>query len=206
MERYFAIGDIHGQYERLVDVLEQIKYGEGGRIVFLGDYVDRGKKSREVLATVKELVEADKAWAILGNHDDMMVKVFDRPKEIDNLWWKQHYLKPTRNSYYTMKGYDHGLYKEHVEFLRGLPKVYQTKSLHFSHSGHAGDWLWGRPILDQAIHGKYNIHGHTPIDEPFFGKNRCNLDTGCAWKDGKLTCAVFVEYDRIPEAVYASSG
>lgn len=75
---YDVIGDIHGQFDKLVTLLGRLGYlscGEGfrhpagRRVIFLGDYIDRGPKVREVLVTVRAMVEGGDALAILGNHE-----------------------------------------------------------------------------------------------------------------------------------------
>jgi len=72
------IGDIHGHAEELRTLLGMLGYvrvhghyrhPEGRRVIFLGDYVDRGPRIREVLEIVRGMVEADSAQAILGNHE-----------------------------------------------------------------------------------------------------------------------------------------
>jgi len=78
MTGYDFIGDIHGHHDVLVALLEKLGYrlnggawshSEGRRVVFLGDYIDRGPKIVETLSVVRGLVEAGAAHAILGNHE-----------------------------------------------------------------------------------------------------------------------------------------
>lgn len=75
---YDLIGDIHGQHDKLLQLLKKLGYlphgngfrhPEGRKVVFLGDYIDRGPKVREVLMTVRHMVENQDALAILGNHE-----------------------------------------------------------------------------------------------------------------------------------------
>lgn len=204
--KYYAIGDIHGKYNKLVKLLEKINYGEDGLIVFLGDYVDRGRQSRKVISLIKELVEANKAVALLGNHDEAFYKwcfnEFDSEEE--ELFWYNNYLKVTKNSYYNVKGFDYSLLQDHCAWLKTLPHFYETTNYFFCHSGCPFDFLWGRPTKDVSIKGKYTIHGHTPLEEPFIGKNRANLDTGAAWKKGLLTCGVWVDANRTPYRIVQS--
>lgn len=83
-QSYDLIGDIHGQYDKLVTVLNALGYTPrsdnpqdfagwthpGGRkVIFLGDYIDRGPKIREVLREVRSMVESGDALAIMGNHE-----------------------------------------------------------------------------------------------------------------------------------------
>jgi hypothetical protein len=75
---YDFIGDIHGQYGKLNALLlklayvpsgEGFRHPEGRKVVFLGDYIDRGPQVREVLLTVRAMVESGNALAIMGNHE-----------------------------------------------------------------------------------------------------------------------------------------
>lgn len=78
---YDLIGDIHGQHGKLVNLLEVLGYKrrrdtthgwihpEGRSVIFLGDYIDRGPAVRDVLLTVRSMVEAGDAYAIMGNHE-----------------------------------------------------------------------------------------------------------------------------------------
>jgi hypothetical protein len=73
------IGDIHGHYEHLVQLLKSLGYEaigphgyrhpEGRKVVFLGDYIDRGPMIRETLQTVRAMVDSGDAWALMGNHE-----------------------------------------------------------------------------------------------------------------------------------------
>ena len=70
----YAIGDIHGQLEMLEEALARIE-ADGGpeaRVVFLGDYVDRGPESRGVIELLSQGLAAGRNWTcLLGNHDRM---------------------------------------------------------------------------------------------------------------------------------------
>ena len=69
------VGDIHGEYEALLALLQHLGYGadgqhpEGRTLVFVGDFCDRGPDSPAVLALVQRLVSAGRAVAVLGNHE-----------------------------------------------------------------------------------------------------------------------------------------
>jgi hypothetical protein len=88
---YDLIGDIHGQYDKLITLLNKLGYQpgplrkkkhgeswqvpktwrhpEGRKVIFLGDYIDRGPNVREVLLTVRGMVDEGDALAIMGNHE-----------------------------------------------------------------------------------------------------------------------------------------
>jgi hypothetical protein len=69
------VGDIHGEYQALINLLLNLGYNEHGdhaedrKLVFVGDYCDRGPDSPKVLMLIERLVRSSKAFAILGNHE-----------------------------------------------------------------------------------------------------------------------------------------
>ena len=78
MQAYDIIGDIHGHADELHALLETLGYRndtgphshpDGRKVIFLGDFIDRGPKIREVLETVRAMVDAGQSLAILGNHE-----------------------------------------------------------------------------------------------------------------------------------------
>lgn len=72
MEKTYAIGDIHGQKAMLEDALDRVERDGGGRIVFLGDYVDRGPDSAGVIDLLCRGIDEGRDWICLkGNHDRM---------------------------------------------------------------------------------------------------------------------------------------
>ena len=76
MKKYAVIGDVHGEFELLQKLLEKI-FKMGYEPVFVGDLQDRGKKSKEVI----ELVRKNDYKMVLGNHDDMMIRMYDYIKK-----------------------------------------------------------------------------------------------------------------------------
>jgi serine/threonine protein phosphatase 1 len=82
----YAIGDIHGQRTMLEDALDLIERdgGAGARVVFLGDYVDRGPDSRGVLDLLSQGLTEGRNWTCLkGNHDRLMEYYLDTPPRHD---------------------------------------------------------------------------------------------------------------------------
>ena len=77
MQMYDLIGDIHGHADELVQLLEKLGYRKAGdvyqhpkrKVIFLGDFIDRGPKIREVLAIVRPMIEKGHALAVMGNHE-----------------------------------------------------------------------------------------------------------------------------------------
>jgi hypothetical protein len=74
---YDLIGDIHGHSDELIQLLEALGYRKHGttyahserKVIFLGDFIDRGPKIREVLEIVRPMVDEGKALAVMGNHE-----------------------------------------------------------------------------------------------------------------------------------------
>ena len=74
---YDLIGDIHGHADCLVNLLEKLGYKKSGdvfhhssrQVIFLGDFIDRGPKIREVLSIAKNMVDKGTALAVMGNHE-----------------------------------------------------------------------------------------------------------------------------------------
>src|ERR1035438_7247163 len=74
---YDLIGDIHGHADELVQLLETLGYERGHgvyrhaerKVIFLGDFIDRGPKIRQVLEIVRPMIEEGKALAVMGNHE-----------------------------------------------------------------------------------------------------------------------------------------
>jgi serine/threonine protein phosphatase 1 len=80
----YAIGDIHGGVKTLKALLNALNLRQEDRLFMLGDYVDRGPDSKGVLDTIMQLVEERyDVTALLGNHDEMMLKAITDPS--DNL-------------------------------------------------------------------------------------------------------------------------
>ena len=84
----YAIGDIHGRFDLLTTLLAQIEHhcaGRGRKIVFLGDYIDRGPDSAGVVATVRKLQarEPDAIVCLKGNHEDLMLKAYQDENKVD---------------------------------------------------------------------------------------------------------------------------
>ena len=92
MERIYAVGDIHGRYDKLVELLGRIDVDfSSDRLVFLGDYVDRGEQSYEViehLVALKKHHPYPQTVFLKGNHEDMMEKYLAdqrRPTDLGEL-------------------------------------------------------------------------------------------------------------------------
>lgn len=152
----YAIGDIHGQLEKLQAVLELIEAdgGPDARVVFLGDYTDRGPNSCGVIDLLAEGLAGGRNWVCLrGNHDRMFsMFIEDYPRNDDRLLVGYHWLHDRIGGIETLESYGvavpegariHDVHAEarlavpqnHSTFLDGLVDHYEESGLLFVHAG-----------------------------------------------------------------------
>lgn len=84
----YAIGDIHGQHDMLLDALTRIEADGGTKapVVILGDLVDRGPDSRAVIETLISGIEQGRDWTVLlGNHDRMFLDFLETGRTLNPL-------------------------------------------------------------------------------------------------------------------------
>jgi serine/threonine protein phosphatase 1 len=215
----YAIGDIHGTYTKLRNLLDHCREHRGGtefRTVFLGDYVDRGRQSREVVELlIKTQAQApDQVVCLKGNHEELLLSA---AKDGEHAPWLRNGGDMTLASYGAERADE--ILPAHLEWFASLPFSIADETRFFVHAGvrpgvplpqqSKHDLLWIRePFLsDPRDHGLYVVHGHTPIESgvPELRRNRVNLDTG-AYFGGPLTAAAFDESMVGPIAFITDNG
>ncbi|RCW44924.1 metallophosphoesterase [Paenibacillus prosopidis] len=148
MKRTLVISDIHGCFSPFNDLLELMKYRPGqDQLILLGDFVDRGPRSREVVEQVIGLVRDDGAIAIQGNHDERLVDVMLERNEQALIKFSRHGGRETAVSY---SGISQGAieyvidrakaavqenYLHHVTFLGELPYYHEDEHFIYVHAG-----------------------------------------------------------------------
>ncbi len=200
--RIYAVGDIHGCYVKLKNMLTRLEWrpGCGDLLLFLGDYIDRGPQSYEVVDMLAELT--DKAprevITLLGNHEKMFLD-FIGGHAFPSLF--ANGLAATVRDYCRS---ENELPASHLLFYRGLQLYYETEDYIFVHAGlapgrsleeqSAQDMLWIREtFLDSDYDfGKTVVFGHTPFKDPLVAPGRLGLDTGAVY-GGPLTAAILPE-------------
>ena len=217
----YAIGDIHGRLDLLLQIETQIRDDLASRaparsiLVTLGDYVDRGAQSRQViehLATRPSFCSLD--VHLRGNHEEVLLE-FLRDATVLDAWSRfggletlvSYGLRPSLPL--TPEGlaglrlaFAAALPPHHLDFLQKTRLCFETATHYFAHAGinpaaslaqqKSEDLLWIRDafLASSRRFEKIIVHGHTPTEAPEVLPNRVNLDTG-AYITGKLTCGVF---------------
>jgi serine/threonine protein phosphatase 1 len=205
VERIFAIGDIHGCYDPLVRLLGRIPIDwTRDRLVFMGDYIDRGPQSFEVIEHLIELQKRHPETVFLkGNHEQMLA---DYLSGKDRMTYLYNGGQQTLDSYLRNSSAP-GRYpipEAHLRFFESLQLMFETENYIFVHAGlrkgqplenqRPEDLLWIRENFVDTRHsfGKRVVFGHTPFDEPRVEPNKIGIDTGAVYGN-KLTCVQLPE-------------
>ena len=142
MEKLDIIGDVHGYASKLKALLEKMGYilkndtyihPEGRRVVYVGDYIDRGLEEFETLKIVKNMVEAGSAEALMGNHE---YNAICYATEIDGVYLRKHSERNNLQHKAFLKEFPFGTieYKEMIEWFKTLPLFIEKEHLRFVHA------------------------------------------------------------------------
>lgn len=224
--RTYAIGDVHGCRDSLVDLLAEITHEPlfdwcQDRFVFLGDYVDRGPDTKGVLDVVMELQSSmpGSVTCLRGNHEDMMLDTH-AGRSFDWL---------SNGGYNTLKSFGvdaiAGVPPQYIDWIKSLKLFYQDEYRFYVHAGidpwdpldqqiahpevYKNTWMWVRHefLNKQRLYDKLIVHGHTvtPYDSSA-GHARCTTAPNvlpnrvnvdtAAVFGGNLTAAVFDDKQR----------
>jgi serine/threonine protein phosphatase 1 len=198
VRKTYVITDIHGRLAELRSLLAQIP--ANARMVFLGDYVDRGSESRGVVELVRSIPGA---FCLRGNHEDMLCAPDPRP-------WLANGGASTVLSYkHPLTGaLDSEALQRDMDWFMGLPRIHEDEKRVYVHAAvdpaydladqpeRVTQWARYPKGVDIGYRGKMVVHGHTP--GIFEGKHRVCLDAG----QKKLCCGVFND-DGLVELLWA---
>ncbi len=218
--RIYAVGDVHGQDHLLGDLLAQIEAdiaerpGAEATIVFLGDLIDRGPKSAEVVERLRTYRPLGARTEFLtGNHEEVLLRILEGEDGLVADWLRfggaqcarSYGLSASRLA--TMTSVDaiqtlrSAIPAEHQAFLASFADTLLAGDYLFVHAGiRPGvalaeqaqvDLRWIRgPFLDHAArHDVMVVHGHSISTEVDERAGRIGIDTG-AYKHGVLTSLV----------------
>ncbi len=207
MQKIFVVGDIHGCFNKLCALMDQIPINMGrDQLLFIGDYIDRGQDSIEVVDYLIDLKKrAPGTIFLMGNHEDMLQNYLDGK---DRFTYLLNSGQQTLDAYLNRqsRSQDFPVPPEHLDFFRSLHLYYQTDDYIFVHAGlrekvpleaqDKMDLLW---IRDEFIYSDYDfgkrvIFGHTPFKEPLVQSNKIGIDTGAVYGN-RLSCLQLPEID-----------
>lgn len=227
MERYrrlLAMGDIHGQYDFMCVVLDKAKYDPSAdQLVLLGDYVDRGPDSKQVVEKVRALIKGG-AIALMGNHELMMIKAIKSKDDTFDTYISEDYRIWSRSNggNKTIKSFKNSLLemRQAVKVFLTMPTYYETDNFVFAHGAvnnnlqdgryiplenQKQEWLlWDRHMDNPKL--KYNnkvvVVGHTPVQlinndptrcEPIIEDHAIYLDTGAVWSGDNIAALTIMD-------------
>jgi protein phosphatase len=229
------IGDVHGCFDELIDLFEKLNYvvsrnesGDsvlkiepppGRRAIFVGDLVDRGPKSPEVVRLVMGMVQLGSALAVPGNHDIKFMRA---------IWGKKvqitHGLAESLQQFEAYEEHYRGFSRIAADFMDDLVShyVFDEGKLVVAHAG-MKETMQGRgsgKVREFALFGETTgetdefglpvrypwakeyrgramvVYGHTPVPEPEWLNRTIDIDTGCVF-GGKLTALRYPELELI---------
>jgi len=195
-----VIGDIHGCHDSLTRLLQKVLH-RADTLVFLGDYVDRGPQSKEVVATILSLCTTHpRVVPLMGNHDHLFLQYLTGGDsslffQVGGLQTLASYgLSPTASR----EEITRQVPSEHVAFLRSLPLFWEDQHALYVHAGlqpgrhlsqQTAQWcLWAREAFLMSTYdfGKPVVFGHTVFAEPHLTADKIGIDTGAVY-GGQLT-------------------
>lgn len=226
MNDYYAvIGDIHGCYDSLVKLLSKIGLQIANmkainrmdrKIVFVGDFTDRGDKPVETLKLIMNLIDTGQALSVRGNHDDKLLRALKRNK-----------VKINDDLNYTLREIEKEgiMFKERVkDFLNKLPLwlMLDEDRLFVVHAGMKASLqgVKSKEAMAFALYGdttggydkdgypirkdwakEYNgrrcvVYGHQVVKDLKWINNTIDVDTGC-FKTGILSLVLYPERDIV---------
>ena len=208
MKKIFAIGDIHGCYDRLKKLMGKIPIDlSRDTLVFIGDYIDRGSHSVDVVDYLIKLKKRFPETIFLkGNHEDMLGKFLSGADRFSYLLnggqqtLDSYLIKPVDSEFFPIP-------PDHMEFYESLRLYYETDEFIFVHAGlrpkvplesqKTEDLLWirGKFVSSKYDFGKRVIFGHTPLKKPLVEPNKIGIDTGAVYGNA-LTCV------QLPDLVF----
>ncbi|WP_459887564.1 metallophosphoesterase [Campylobacter concisus] len=202
-EQIYIIGDVHGCFNTLLELIKQFPDKEKSQICFVGDVIDRGLFSCDVV----ELIIQNNYKMVMGNHERRLLsnkyEFLNNQAPFDTSWFFNNGGVATYGSYL---GQSVGFKQRHIDFLDQRPVYLEFKECknqngeHLVVSHSAVGKFWGlrdddssrdefrRHVLsdrgDMAqVEGIFNVYGHTPVREAKLYTNSANIDTGCVFNE-----------------------
>ena len=195
-KRTFAIGDIHGCLDKLQDLLEKIAPAKSDTLIFMGDHIDRGEESKQVIDRLIELTSTCHCIFLRGNHEDMFLHFLE--------WGTNREIYLLNGGQTTLRSYcgeeilSHSLVARlipmnHRNFFERLSWYHEDAHYIYVHAGlrtgiplvkqRHSDLIWIREefIRKQTQLDKKVIFAHTPFHDPLVKDDKIGIDTGAVY-------------------------
>jgi len=204
----YAIGDIHGCYRTLVKLIEEnLKVQKDDELYFVGDYIDRGPESRQVVDYLIERIEQGYQFHLVrGNHEEMLIDAWVNQTPDPFMLWMLNGAEDTLLSYgidsqrYMDEASLNHLPEEHIDFFRKLPYYIELEDYIIVHAGinfkveepfkDTRSMIWCRDCKNdwKQSGNRVVVAGHTPTPlakiRKRIKKNHpklLNIDAGCVY-------------------------
>lgn len=218
----FVIGDIHGEMDLLEKMLEEIDGAIGvvklsnPLLVFVGDLIDRGPNSADVLQRMFELTTEfpTNVVSLMGNHEQMLLDFLDAPIARHSRWMKNGGIETCESfglkippeigdPLLVAEALSEAMGDELLDWMRIRPLMHRSGNITCVHAAVDPSksldkqservLIWGHPdfLSSTRKDGQWIAHGHTVFDMPSIADHRISVDTG-AYASGTLTCAVIL--------------
>lgn len=210
---FVAIGDVHGRADLLESLLDKLaKDAPDAQLLFVGDYIDRGEESAQVLRRIMQL---DDAICLMGNHERMCLDFIEHPEEKGPRWMRNGGLQtvasfgvsgspndlvPLRDAMVAEMGEDMLAWLKALKLWHKNGNVYAVHAAAHPEEPIDGQGekplIWGHSLFRKQprIDGQWVVHGHTIVDTPTVSQGVVSIDTG-AYATGRLTAAYFDGHD-----------
>jgi len=213
-QQLIAIGDIHGCVESLKALWKKLQSYPDAKIIFIGDYLDRGPDSKGVVDFLIAHQNDRDCIFLRGNHEQMLLDSLDSNRDYN---WMMNGGDTTLNSYGVDIASD--IPTDHIEFYKNTKLYFDTDEFFFVHAGvpphqpiretleteeYNDFFLWGREHIDsfETPWEKTVVFGHTPRPYPIQKNKMIGIDTGCVYDKlgyGKLTAVLLPEITFIQQ-------
>jgi serine/threonine protein phosphatase 1 len=156
--RRIVIGDVHGHYDTLMTLLDAIAPSEEDRVYFLGDLIDRGPKSAQVV----EFVKQSGYTCLLGNHEQMVLEILGQ----GNIKGSALQAWLYSGGYSTVNSYgEDGISQDHMDWMRTLPTHLDLGDYWLVHAGVHPRLPIEKQTTEQFCWIREEFHG---MEEPYF--------------------------------------
>ena len=197
MSRLFPISDIHGCFKPFYEmVVNGIKLTKSDQLILLGDYIDRGEQSKEVVDFIIDLIKKGfNVTPLAGNHELMLLDSWNDPEAL-----YQWYMNSGATTLFSLGIQDIAeIDKQYIDFFNGLEFYLEAGKFIFVHAGfndyeadpfsdrHTMIWECSPSYKNPLLQGKRIIHGHRPKTIEHVKKlistnsDVIPIDTGCVY-------------------------